>query len=240
MLTGRESMSLYMGGLQLNLISAYLYFLYTKRHPNLLKVLNGKALLLGTFLSAYAFAKSKPEFDSQSAVLQKISSHFSFNSFLGASVCNFLLNFLPQVNLGLVLPLCFTAAFFDSSIVMKTYRPGVEHTGSVIAWFYSNETTFVAASLYGALGVMTGLGLVMLTPSYKWLKGDSVQVISVAMTVLSINAFAVFTSMRVLERDFKYTPYNKWDASMTYVWRLIPMIYIPVDYHDMNSTMKKG
>jgi len=47
-----------MGGLQLQLISAYLYFLYTKRHPQLLKVLNGKALLAGTLLSAYGFVKS--------------------------------------------------------------------------------------------------------------------------------------------------------------------------------------
>ena len=166
--------------------------------------------------------------------------HFSFNCFWGATICNFLINFLPQVNLGLVLPLCFTGAFFESSIVMKTYRPGIEHTGSVIAWFYSNETTFAAANLYGVLGMVTALGLLMLTPSYKWLKGDTVQVLSVAMSILSINAFAVASSMRVLDRDFKYGPYNKWDASMTYVWRLIPMIYIPVDYHEMNTLAEKG
>ena len=104
----------------------------------------------------------------------KVASHFTTNAFWGATICNFLINFLPQVNLGLVLPLCFTAAFFDSSMVMQTYRAGVEGTGSVIAWFYSNETTFLAANLYGALGLLTGLGLVMLTPSYKWLKGDTV------------------------------------------------------------------
>jgi len=123
---------------------------------------------------------------------------------------------------------------------MKTYRPGVEGTGSVIAWFYSNETTFAAATLYGALGMMAGLGMVMLTPSYKWLKGDSIQAISCAFTILSINAFAVATSMKVLERDFKYEPYNKWDASMTYLWRLIPMVYIPVDYFEMNRKIMEG
>ena len=59
-------------------------------------------------------------------------------------------------------------------MVMKTYRPGLEGTGSVIAMYYSNETTFMAANLLGAVGLLTGLGLVMLTPSYKWLKGDTV------------------------------------------------------------------
>ena len=119
-------------------------------------------------------------------------------------------------------------------MVMKTYRPGVEGTGSVIAWFYSNESTFTSAGLYGALGILTGLGLVMLTPSYKWLKGDTMQVLSTAATVVGINAFSVHHSMKVLDRDFKYGPYNKWDASMTYIWRIIPQIYIPVDYFYQN------
>mmetsp|Transcript_9898 Transcript_9898/g.12288 ORF Transcript_9898/g.12288 Transcript_9898/m.12288 type:complete len:198 (+) Transcript_9898:464-1057(+) len=173
-------------------------------------------------------------------MLQKMGSHFSFNAFWGAMISNFMINFLPKVNMGLVLPLCFTSAFFDGSIVMKTYRPGIEHTGSVIAWFYSNETTFAAANLFGTLGLMAGLGLVMLTPSYRWLKGDFWQVLGVATTVVSLNAFALATSMRVLERDFKYGPYNKWDASMTYIWRLIPLIYIPVDYYDKNRQIKEG
>jgi len=58
--------------------------------------------------------------------------------------------------------------------------------------------------------------------------------------VLTINAFAIFSSMSMLERDFKYGPYNKWDASMTYVWRLIPPIYIPVDYYKQNKQFKEG
>ena len=146
------------------MISAYLYFLYTKRHPSLLKTLNGKVLIAGTGLSAYGFVKNELDvMNPQSAkMLAKMGTHFSFNCFWGAMICNFMINFLAQVNLRLVLPLCFMGAFYDSSIVMKTYRPGVEGTGSVIAWFYSNETTFAAASLYGTLGMLTGLGLVML------------------------------------------------------------------------------
>ena len=125
-------------------------------------------------------------------------------------------------------------------MVMKTYRPGLEQTGSVIAWYYSNETTFAAASIYGTLGLLAGVGLVMLTPSYKWLKGDSIQVLSCLGTVLTINAYAVMTSMRVLDREFQYRPYNKWDASMSYVWRLIPPIYILTDYYTANRQIKEG
>ena len=119
-------------------------------------------------------------------------------------------------------------------MVMKTYKPDTEGTGSLIAWFYSNESTFASANLFGALGILTGLGLVMLSPSYKWLKGDTLQILTTAGTVLGINAFSVLHSMRVLDRDFKYGPYNKWDASMTYIWRIIPQIYIPVDYFYQN------
>ena len=64
--------------------------------------------------------------------------------------------------------------------------------------------------------------------------------LSVLGTVLSINAFSVANSMSVLERDFKYGPYNKWDASMTYPWRLIPYVYIPVDYFYINRELKEG
>lgn len=110
----------------------------------------------------------------------------------------------------------------------------------MIAYFYANETTFAAASLFGALGILTGLGAVMLMPGYVWLKGDTLQVLSVALTVLSLNSYAVATSMRVLERDFKYKPYNKWDASMSYIWRLIPFVYMLVDYHEMNKIIKDG
>ena len=116
--------------------------------------------------SGYVFAKTEYRYDDQMAQITKIGTHFAFNSLWGMTICNFLINFLPQVNLTLVLPTCFMAAFFNSAMVMKTYRPGVEGTGSVIAWFYSNETTFTAASLYGAVGLLTGLGLVMLRPSY--------------------------------------------------------------------------
>lgn len=137
-------------------------------------------------------------------MITKISSHFAFNCLWGAALCSFLINFLPQVNLGLALPVLFTAAFFDVSILNHSYRPGLEGTGSVIAWFYSNETTFAAMNIYAWLGLMTGLGLVMLTPSYVWLKGDSMLFLSSALTVLSLNGFAVVTSMKVLDREFKY------------------------------------
>ena len=199
-----------------------------------MKTLNGKVLLSGLIASAYLFGKTKFDYEDSTSSALKIGSHASTNIFWGASICSFLINFLPQVNLGLVLPICFTAAFFDSAMVMKTYRPGVEGTDSVIAWFYSNETTFAAANLFGAIGLLTGLGVVMLQPNYVWLKGDLIQVLSVASTVLTINAFATMSSMKVLDRDFKYEPYNKWDASMTYIWRIVPHIYIPVDYFDIN------
>ena len=104
----------------------------------------------------------------------KMGTHFTFNAFWGASICNFLINFLPQVNLGLVLPLCFFAAFFDTSVVQKTFRPGEEENGVVVYWFYTNETTFAATAIYGVLGMLAGLGLVMLTPSYCWLKVDTI------------------------------------------------------------------
>ena len=116
----------------------------------------------------------------------------------------------------------------------------MDAAGPVIEWFYSNESTFAAANIVGALGILTGLGLVMLSPNYKWLKGDTVQVLSVFGTVLSINIFAVMSSMRVLDKDFKYGPFNKWDASMTYIWRIIPHIYIPVDYYYINRQIKEG
>lgn len=163
-----------MGGLQMQLIWAYQYYLYAKRHPDLLKKLSGSRLLLALTLSSYVFFKTDFNLgmDREAAAI-KIGSHLTTNALLGAAICNFLINFLPQVNLSLVLPTCFCAAFFDSSLMMKTYRPGLEGTGSVIAWFYSNETAFAAANLFGFLGVLTGLGLVMLTPSYKWVKGDA-------------------------------------------------------------------
>ena len=122
----------------------------------------------------------------------------------------------------------------------QTYRPGLEGTGSVIAWFYSNETTFAACSALGGLGMMAGLGLVLLSPSYTWLKGDTLQVLSILGTVISLNAISVMNSMKVLDRDFKYGPYNKWDASMTYIWRLVPHVYIPVDYFHSNLLRKAG
>ena len=129
-------------------------------------MLSGKVLLAALVTSGYLFAKTDYRYDDQVAQMTKIGTHFAFNSLWGMTICNFLINFLPQVNLTLVLPTCFMAAFFDSSMVMKTYRPGVEGTGSVIAWFYSNETTFAAANLYGAIGMLAGLGLVLLRPSY--------------------------------------------------------------------------
>ena len=46
--------------------------------------------------------------------------------------------------------------------------------------------------------------------------------------------------MSLLDRDFTYGPYNKWDASMTYIWRLIPPIYIPVDYYKLNKKTLEG
>ena len=180
-----------MGGLQVQLISAYLYYLYTKRHPSLLGTLNGKVLLAGLIASAYLFAKTDFNYVDKQAMAIKMATHLTTNALWGASICNFMINFLPQVNLGLVLPICFTAAFYSVSSIMKTYRPGLEGTGSIIAWFYSNETTFAAANIFGMIGVLTGLGLVMVTPSYKWLKGDALQVLSVASTVFFINFFAV-------------------------------------------------
>ena len=66
------------------------------------------------------------------------------------------------------------------------------------------------------------------------------QVLSVLLSIISLNAFTVASSMKILDRDFKYGPYNKWDASMTYIWRLIPQVYIPVDYFDQNRAIKEG
>lgn len=71
-LTGRESMSLYMGGLfadkhqefssfgglQVQLVSAWSYFLYTKRNPALLSTLNGKVLFAGLVASAFIFGRT--------------------------------------------------------------------------------------------------------------------------------------------------------------------------------------
>ena len=61
-LTGRESMVLYMGALQVQLISAYLYFLYTKRNPALLNTLNGKVLTGGLLASSYLFFRKDFEY----------------------------------------------------------------------------------------------------------------------------------------------------------------------------------
>ena len=52
-------MVLYMGALQVQLISAYLYFLYTKRNPALLKTLNGKVLTAGLLASSYLFFRTE-------------------------------------------------------------------------------------------------------------------------------------------------------------------------------------
>ena len=195
---------------------------------------------MGLVGSAYLFSKTNIQLRDSQAQALKIISHLTTNAFWGASICNFMINFLPQINLGLVLPICFSAAFFESAIVMDTYRPGMDARGPVIEWFYSNETTFAAANIVGAIGILTGLGLVMLSPRYKWLKGDTLQVLSVIGTVFSINIFAVISSMSVLDKDFKYGPFNKWDASMTYIWRIIPHIYIPVDYYYNNRQIKEG
>lgn len=88
-------MTLYMGGLQLQLISAYLYYMYTKRNPALLKTLNGKVLLAGLIGSGYLFSKVDFSYQDRNTLAAKIAAHFSVNAFWGATVCNFLINFLP-------------------------------------------------------------------------------------------------------------------------------------------------
>ena len=62
---------------------------------------------------------------------------------------------------------------------------------------------------------------------------------SVLGTVVSINGIASLFSMRILDKDFKFRPYNKWDASMTYVYRVIPLIYLPLDYFLINRHVKE-
>jgi len=42
----------------MQLISAYMYYLTTKRHPALLSTLNGKVLFAGLVASAYLFGKT--------------------------------------------------------------------------------------------------------------------------------------------------------------------------------------
>lgn len=94
-LTGRESMSLYMGGLQVQLISAWSYFLYTKRNPALLSTLNGKLLFAGLVASAYIFGRTEFDYQNREAMSIKIASHLSTNTLWGATICNFIINFLP-------------------------------------------------------------------------------------------------------------------------------------------------
>jgi len=97
-------MGLYIDGLGMQLVSAYLYFLGSKNNPSFSRLLNGKVLLGGAFLSAYAFSKIELKLDNKSDIFQKTTSQMIFNCFWGASICSFFVNFLPQVNLGLVLP----------------------------------------------------------------------------------------------------------------------------------------
>lgn len=44
--------------------------------------------------------------------------------------------------------------------------------------------------------------------------------------------------MQMLDQNFKYEPYNKWDASMAYIWRVIPLIYLPYDYFQENRRLR--
>ena len=71
----------------------------------------------------------------------------------------------------------------------------------------------------------------LLNKRYGIQQHDWKQIAVMSYTICAFVPFSVFTSLKVLERDFKYQQYNTWEAGMTYVWRLIPQVYIPVDYY---------
>ena len=81
------------------------------------------------------------------------------------------------------------------------------------------------------MGLISTLGLMMLSKRINLKSDDWKQVAVLAYSMCGFVPFTVFTSMKVLDRDFKYKQFNKWEGAMTYVWRLIPQVYIPVDYY---------
>ena len=64
--------------------------------------------------------------------------------------------------------------------------------------------------------------MLLLNKRFKMKKGDLKQIAVVSSSTLGFVPFTVYTSLKVIDRDFKYQKYDKWEASMTYVWRLIP------------------
>ena len=110
----------------------------------------------------------------------------------------------------------------------------------MIAWFYSNETLCVAGAAAAQVGLLSTLGLMMVSRRVHFKSDDWKQVLVLAYSMCGFVPFTVFTSMRVLDRDFKYKQFNKWEGAMTYVWRLIPQVYIPVDYYQKNEQVQSS
>ena len=92
----------------------------------------------------------------------------------------------------------------------------------------------MSGTILTQLGIMSGLGLVMLNKRYKISKDDWKQVAILSVAMAEFVFFTIFTSMKVLDRDFKYQEYNTWEAGYTYLWRLLPPVYILADYYQKN------
>ena len=74
----------------------------------------------------------------------------------------------------------------------------------MIAWFYSNETLCVAGAVASQLGLLGTLGLMLMNKRFKVKPDDWKQVLVLAYSMCGFVPFTVFTSMKVLDRDFKY------------------------------------
>jgi len=89
------------------------------------------------------------------------------------------------------------------------------------------------------LGMLGSFGLLTLA-KFKYVKGDWKQLVMLSSSLYFLIGFSIWTSMQVKDRDFPddgaSRKYNVIDGAMTYSWRSIPQVYIPVDYYKKNET----
>ena len=81
----------------------------------------GSTMSLALIASGYAF--SKLEIKEQKAA--KLAAYFTAHAFWGSTICYFILKFLPQVRLSLILPLSISSFAAYAFAVKMSYRPGI-------------------------------------------------------------------------------------------------------------------
>ena len=165
-LTARESLQTYLiSGACFQLLAAQAYYL-TRNKSIVKRFFRGSTMFISLVVSAYTFSKM----DINKSKEAKITAYFATHTFWGATICHFIIKFLPQVKLGLILPLA-TCSFASYAIsVSMTFRRG--KSDKPAALYYSNETLCAIGILATQLGLMSGFGLILLNKRFKLKKDD--------------------------------------------------------------------